>query len=149
MKTFLPLLITCLAFSACAPSTPQARIAKYPEKFAALDKKEQNLVQQGQIARGMSPDAVVLAWGFPDQQFEGSRNSRLTKRWDYASAVPVYSTTYAYGGFGYGYGRYGPYRNHGYYGPAFGFGPEVTYLPYRVASVWFVDNAVDSWERVR
>ncbi len=135
--------------SACAPSTPQARIARYPEKFNALSRKEQNLVQQGRIAQGMSPDAVVLAWGFPDQQFEGSRNSKQTKRWDYASTVPVYSPAFAYGSYGYGYGRYGPYRNYGYFGPGPGFGPEVAYLPYRVASVWFVDNAVDSWERVR
>lgn len=147
MKKFIPLLITGLVITACAPSTPQSRIAKHPEKFAALDRKEQNLVQQGQIARGMSPDAVVLAWGFPDQQFEGSRNSKLTKRWDYASSVPVYTSPYAYGGFG--YAQYGPYWNRGYYGPGFGFGPEVAYLPYRVASVWFVDNAVDSWERLR
>ncbi len=31
----------------------------------------------------------------------------------------------------------------------FGFGPEIAYIPYRVASVWFINNRVDSWERAR
>lgn len=34
-------------------------------------------------------------------------------------------------------------------GLGFGMGPEITYIPYRVASVWFVDRKVDSWERAR
>lgn len=147
MKILLPLLLASLAISACAPSTPQARIARYPEKFAALSKKDQGLVQEGQIARGMSPDAVMFAWGFPDQQFEGSRDSRQTARWDYATAVPVYGPTYFYGG--YGYGRYGPYSRRGYSNFGFALGPDIAYVPSRVASVWFIDHRVDAWERVR
>lgn len=147
MKMRVSLLLISLLFAACAPSTPQARIQKYPEKFAALGKQEQALVEQGQIAPGMSTDAVLLAWGFPDRRFEGSSNSKMTERWDYATAVPVYSPSFVYGT--YGYGNYGPYCRRGYYGGGFAFGPEITYLPQRVASVWFVDRRVDSWERLR
>lgn len=132
--------------AACAPSTPQTRIQKYPEKFAALGKQEQSLVEQGQIAPGMSTDAVLLAWGFPGRRFEGSKDSRMTERWDYATVVPVYSPVFPYGAYGYGCGGYG---RRGYYGGGFGFGPEITYLPQRVASVWFIDRRVDSWERLR
>lgn len=145
-------LLLVLALSACAPSTPQARIEKFPDKFAVLSKKEQSLVQQGQIAPGMSPDGVLLAWGFPDQRFEGSRNSKMTARWDYATTVPVHSSTFFISPYGrrYGpYGRYGPYWQQGYSDFGFAAVPEIAYIPYRVASVWFVDDRVDAWERVR
>lgn len=146
MKLCITPLLLSLVFSACAPSTPQARIEKYPEKFAALDKREQTLVQQGQIDRQMSMDAVMLAWGAPDRRFEGSRDSKMTERWDYATAVPVYSPSFGYGAFGYGCGRYG---RRDFYGGGFALGPEITYVPQRVASVWFIDQRVDSWERLR
>lgn len=146
MKPLLFLPVLCLLFAACVPSTPQGRIQKYPEKFAALGKQEQALVAQGQIAPGMSTDAVVLAWGFPDRRFEGSRNSQTTERWDYATAVPVHNPAFVHGIHGFGCGRYG---RRGIHGAAFAFGPEITYLPQRVASVWFIDRRVDSWERLR
>jgi hypothetical protein len=146
MKSCIALLLVSLVFSGCAPSTPQARIEKYPEKFAALSKKEQALVLQGQIDRDMSMDAVMLAWGAPDRSFEGSKNAKLAERWDYFGTVPVYSPpAYVYGA--YRYGGYGRYR--GYPGYGFALGPEVDYVPYRAASVWFTDRRVDSWERLR
>jgi hypothetical protein len=145
MKKLVTALLACLVLASCAPSTPQARITKFPEKFAALGTKEQALVQNGEISRGMSPDAVMLAWGFPNQRFEGSKDSKRTERWDYTSLRPVYATNY-FGGFGYGYGPYGRY---GYSGLGYGLGPDVAYIPDRVASVWFVSNRVDAWERVR
>jgi hypothetical protein len=149
MKRILPLVVCSAILAACAPSTPQTRIQKYPEKFSALDKQEQALVEQGKIAPGMSTDAVILAWGFPDRRFEGSRDSRMTERWDYATAVPVYSPAFVSGAYGYGCGGYGFYGRRGYYPGGLGFGPDVTYLPQRVASVWFIDRRVDSWERLR
>jgi hypothetical protein len=144
VKYFIFSLI--LAMSACAPSTPQSRIEKFPEKFATLNKKEQALVQQGQIAPGMSKDGVLLAWGFPDQRFEGARDSKVTERWDYATTMPVYSTPLFVGPYG---GRYGRYWRQGYYDLGYAAVPEIAYIPFRVASVWFVDHKVDAWERVR
>ncbi len=141
MKKILPALFASLVFSACAPLTPQARIDRNPQKFASLTRKEQNLVRQGQIAHGMSPAAVEIAWGLPSQRFEGYKDRKSTERWDYAGSKPVYSTSF-YGGWGYGpYNPYGRYSTLGY-----GIGPEVVYVPYRIASVWFINNRVDSWE---
>lgn len=134
--------------ASCVPSTPQTRIQQNPQKFAALGPKNQTLVQQGQLARGMSPDAVYLAWGAPSANFQGSRDGKTTERWDYAGTRPVPVTNF-YGSYGYGYGRYGPYGRGGYSGIGFGLGPEIAYIPYRVASVWFVNQRVDSWERAR
>jgi len=143
MKTLFLAACAGLFFVSCAPSTPQTRIEREPQKFEALSEKHRDLVRQGQIERGMPPDAVYLAWGPPARSFQGSKNNRLTERWDYVGSRPVYHT-----GFHGSYGRFhGPYRRHGYWGG--GWGPEVAYVPYRIGSVWFIDNRVDSWERAR
>lgn len=150
MKNLLLLVALSLIHNSCAPSTPQARIEQNPAAFNQLGKKHQELVRQGRITDGMTQEAVVLAWGTPSQRFQGSQNSKATERWDYAGSRPIYTNQF-YGGFGYGgYGRYGRYCRRGYSDFGYlGFGPEVTYVPYRVASVWFLNNRVDSWERVR
>lgn len=145
MKKFLAAIVAGLVFPACAPSTPQSRIERNPELFAALSKKEQSLVQQGQISRGMPPDAVVLAWGPPDQRFEGSRDSKPTERWDFLGSRPVQSPNH-FGAFRSGFGGSGRF---GYPGAGFGVGPDIVFIPYRRASVWFVNQRVDSWERIR
>ena len=148
MREIVSALISATFLVSCVPSTPQARIAKNPEKFSALSRKSQDLVSKGLISRGMTPDAVELAWGPPDRRFEGNENSKATERWDYAESTPVYLAGYA-GGFGYGYGAIGPYGRGPYNSYGFGFGPQVAYVPYRVASVWFVDHRVEAWEQAR
>lgn len=142
MKNLLLATLGCAVFASCAPITPQTRIDQNPQVFSALSSRDQELVRQGQIARGMSPDAVALAWGPPQRRLEGTRGTRRVDRWDYTVLRPIYSNHY-FGGYGYGYGGYG----RGY--STFGFGPEVTYLPQQVASVWFEDNRVEAWERLR
>ena len=139
MKKYFALLFSGLLFAACAPETPETRIGAHPTKFGALPAKDQDLVRQGRIARGMSKDAVVLAWGQPKQTFAGYDRSKRSERWDYSATQPVFSSTY-FGGFCYG---------SGFYGAGLGLGPQVTYIPHRVASVWFLDERVSSWERLR
>ncbi len=153
MRNLIAALAIGLVASSCAPSTPQARIQQHPEIFAALPAKERELVQRGEITKGMSQNAVLLAWGPPTLRYDGYHNGRSSQRWDYTAAQPVYTTGF-YGAYGYG-GYYGRgYRGyHGYYGPysgyGFGFAPEVTYVPYHKSSVWFVNNRVDAWESLR
>ncbi len=148
MKKIVTTLLAGLVICSCAPSTPQTRIERNPDKFAALGKKEKGLVQQGLITRGMTPDGVMFAWGLPAQRFEGSRDSKMMERWDYTATRPVYSTNF-FGSYGYGYGGRRPYGHRSYSGLGFGMGPEVAYVPYHVASVWFINHRVDSWERAR
>jgi hypothetical protein len=148
MKRIFTLLSLGLMFASCVPSTPQLRIQREPQKFAALSERHKALVQQGQITRSMTPDAVYLAWNAPTRSFQGAQNGKITERWDYASSYPVQVTNF-YGSYGYGYGRHGYYGHHGYSGVGFGIGPEIAYVPYRIASVWFVDNRVDAWERAK
>lgn len=89
----------------------------------------------------MSKDAVALAWGSPSVLVEGLKNGKMIERWDYNGQKSVI-TNNVFGGYDTGY--LGPYRYSGLRG---GLGPEVTYIPYRKASVWFVNEKVDEWER--
>lgn len=144
-KSLLAVCSVCavLATVSCTPSTPSARIAERPLAFEKLSETHKELVQRGDIAKGMGMSAVALAWGEPARRVEGIKGSRRTERWEYDGARPVV-TNHFYGG--YGFGRYGPYR---YSGVGAGFGPEVTYIPYRKSTVWFIGGKVDKWERVR
>jgi hypothetical protein len=143
MKLIILASLSCLLFASCIPSTPQSRIQANLGKFNALSLKEKSAVEKGLIAPGMSPDAVFLAWGAPSDRFQGAKNNMLTERWDYAGSQPIYTQNFN-GFYGCGIGQ-GRFRNRGL---AFAMGPDVTFIPYRIASVWFVNDRVDSWERV-
>lgn len=147
MKTFSRLLVAGAAgllFVSCAPTTPEARIEKYPEHYARLGTKEKAQARTGRLSRGMSKDGVFIAWGPPSSSYLGNKDGKSSERWDYTGSRPVYTTSF-FGGFGYWpYGYRHPYS---YYGA--GVGPEVTYIPYTRASVWFVNDRVDSWEQIR
>ncbi len=132
-----------LLAASCSPTTPAARIAARPMAFEKLSDKHKELVQRGEIAKGMDMSAVTLAWGEPSSRVEGVKGTRRTERWEYNGSRPVVTNSF-FGG--YGYGRYGPYR---YTGVGAGFGPEVAYVPYRKSAVWFIDGRVDEWERAR
>ncbi|GAA5496140.1 hypothetical protein Rhal01_02322 [Rubritalea halochordaticola] len=133
----------CLfAFANCTSSTPAARIQQNPVIYDNLSSKDQELVKQGRIAKGMSKKAVFLAWGHPSNNMAGSRDGKDFERWLYNSYRPVYTNRF-YGNYGYRWGRYG----HPYSG--FGFGPEVNYVPERTAYVEFRKERVTSWARRR
>jgi len=127
----------------CAPSTPENRISERPQAFQRLSEREKDLVSRGEIAKGMEMDAVSIAWGEPANRVEGLRGGRRMERWDYEGSRAVV-TNHFFGGYRTGY--YGPY---GYSGFGGGFGPEITYVPYRKSTVWFVGGRVDEWERMK
>ena len=89
-------------------STVESRISDHPEIYQGLSPDDQALVSRGQIRTGMSPNAVWLAWGSPDQKAVGAMRGQATETWVY---VTYTSYPYGYGGYG-GYGY--PYRPYGY-----------------------------------
>jgi outer membrane protein assembly factor BamE (lipoprotein component of BamABCDE complex) len=110
-----------LALAACAIvlagcSTTETRINEHPEIFGALSPSDQSLVSRGQIRGGMSQDAVWLAWGSPDQKVAGFMRGHNTETWVYTT-----TTSYPYGGYGYGpgWGPWGPYGPYGWGGIGF------------------------------
>ena len=154
MKIFLPLMAvaSALTLTNCSTSSVTSRIKKNSEVYNELSVREQELASQGQIEEGMSPGAVFIALGTPDRRLEGSADGKNTMRWDYTSLYPVYTNSF-YGGFGYGGGGFGRGFGHGRHGRggfgSFGFGPQVNYIPARSSTVWFENDSVRSYERVR
>ncbi len=154
MKILIPLLaaLSCLILSNCS-STPTKRIEKHPEIYSALGAQEQELVANGEIAEGMSPEGVFLALGTPDRRLEGSADGKRTMRWVYTALTPVYTTSF-HGGFSTGFRRFGGFRGRrgrrfGRFGGFGSFGPSVSYISTPFNSVWFENDQVSSWERIR
>ncbi len=129
--------------ASCAPSTPEYRISERPAAFEALNAKHKELVRKGELAKGMGKDAVALAWGSPSRRVDGLRDGKNMERWEYQGSRAVVNHNF-FGGYRSGY--CGGYR---YSGLGGGFGPQVTYIPYRKSTVWFVSGRVNEWESVR
>ncbi len=149
MRSICLILLLVSLVSSCAmppPATPQTRIGTHYDKFSKLTPKQKEQVRRGEIASGMSKDAVFLAWGDASRVYQGDKDGKSRERWDYLSTKAVPSPYGPYArpyGRPYGYrGRYCDYRDPFY-------GNDTTYVTTRVASVWFVEGKVDSWERVR
>jgi hypothetical protein len=85
-------------------ATTQSRISQHPEMYQRLSARDQALVNQGQIRRGMSMDAVWLAWGTPDQKIP-DMGPRSTETWLYLryQSPPSYGAPYYYGPFDWSY----------------------------------------------
>ena len=101
MKTSLPfvLLPACLALlGACSP-TPSDRIAKNMQAYEQLPKEQQAKVARGELEKGMSPMAVLLAWGEPEQKMAGRMNGKNTERWIYTRSGTGWSVGLGGGGF--------------------------------------------------
>ena len=141
--TFAASLLFALFVVSCASSSPDARIAARPQVFEALSTKHQGLVKQGELGKGMSKDAVSIAWGTPAQSLEGFRDGKTMERWDYQGRRPIFSNQF--------FGSYQSriYGGNPYSGLVGGFGPQVVYVPYRKGTVWFLNGRVSEWESLR
>jgi hypothetical protein len=92
-----------LLFTGCG--TTGQRISQHPEIYQRLSPQDQALVSQGQIRRGMTMDAVWLAWGTPDQTIPGKMRGRPVETWFYVryETPPSYGFPYYYGPFDWSY----------------------------------------------
>ena len=92
---------SALTLASC--STVETRISRHPEIYQNLSPSDQGLVSQGKIRTGMSPNAVWLAWGSPDQKVLGNMRGHSTETWIYVNYVTPYGYDYGYPYWGYGY----------------------------------------------
>lgn len=136
-------LVMALFSSSCTRSTPQTRISKNPQLFEKLPSKQKELVQRGQVSKGMHKDGVYLAWGKPARVAIGYKNNKSYENWVYTRSVPVYNHGF-HTNYGYGWGRY-------WRGPRYGvgFSPNVTYVSKPASAVIFNNSKVVSWEALR
>jgi hypothetical protein len=85
MKTF-PLLLLCAALAFVAGcATPEARINKSPEAFAKLSVADQQLIREGKVAVGFTPEMVRLALGDPDRVTTRTDASGVNESWSYST----------------------------------------------------------------
>ncbi len=149
--------LALMAGLASCTSPVERRITANPELYNKLSGNEKSLVSQGRIREGFTKEAVFLAMGRPDQVAAGSQKGAKLEKWTYVGTQPVYSDSYGFG-WGGGYGRFGGgYRRGGFgygygYGGAWdpfwgGYGPTVTYVPYKAASVTFRSGRVTEYMR--
>ena len=154
---FPPLLLATLGslllLTAC--STPERRAMERPTAFGKLSAEQKKLVLGGQVRRGMSPDAVYIAWGAPDLRLDNGKSKTAMETWIYARELSVYRPMeyydYAYPsleqrGPSFAYGRrdsfgYGAIANAGFAYPPRAFVTEV-----RVKRAKFVDKKLDHLE---
>lgn len=110
----LMLMVAALVVAGC--STPAMRIKHNPQLFASIPQAEQELIKQGRIAIGFTPDMVKLALGEPDYIARRIDKTGTTEIWRYRG----YDSSVDYGFYGYyGWGG-GPYWYRGYYGGGWG-----------------------------
>ena len=142
----LALAVSFLTLSCANKPTPAKRIAERPEVFEALPERYKDLVSEGRITRGMSKEAVSLAWGSPTNEREGEREDRAFTEWIYmgSRAQPIQQTGFFFDPY---WG--GPWRP-GFH-PAFGGGwggwggNAFMWVPEERARVTFINSKVDSW----
>jgi hypothetical protein len=67
VKFCFALLLAGLVVTGCATSTIDARKRERAAAYASLPPEYKTLVNEGQIRRGMTEDAVYIAWGKPAQ----------------------------------------------------------------------------------
>lgn len=104
-QTLLPVMVMLGAFAmAGCQSTPEKRIAKEQEVFAAMPADVQAKIRAGQVEVGFTPTQVTLAKGKPD---------RVGKRTTAAGEEEVWTYERKKSGFGFGLGVGGGSGNMG------------------------------------
>lgn len=85
MKTlsFFSFLAALLLAAGCA--TPEARIKRNPDVFAQLSAGDQQLIREGKVALGFTPEMVRLALGEPDRRLERTDASGTSESWSYTT----------------------------------------------------------------
>lgn len=77
------LVLLAALLASCATSTIESRRNERLAAYGALSVEHRQLVDQGQIKVGMSPDAVYIAWGQPTEILEQENQQSHTTIWIY------------------------------------------------------------------
>lgn len=100
MKRYLLLLGCLLGLAVLAGcSTPQTRIRQNPELFNSLAPTDQDLIKQGKVAVGFTPEMVKLAVGEPNRVYMRTDAGGKNEAWVYTSYTSRGGTMVYYSGF--------------------------------------------------
>lgn len=131
--------LICIAVS-CSPVTTQQRIQGDISGFAALSATDQAAVRRGEIQEGMSPKAVQFILGRPSEVYRGKMQQKQTMRWNYIALRSEWMLTDSSPAMIVN-------RRPFYFMPPTTI--EIVHLPKPVATVFFIDDKVKSWERMQ
>jgi hypothetical protein len=125
VKQGLLLLLTGMLLMGCASSSIESRRRERAAAYAGFPSDVKTLVDQGQVRRGMTQDAVYIAWGKPSQILQQEDQRGMVTFWLY------------HGGW---------LEETRYWTPHTRF-PITDYQPrtYVSAEITFVNSIVDSW----
>ncbi len=125
MKQSLYLLLALALLTGCATSSIESRRRERASGYASLTPEMKTLVDQGQIRRGMTQDAVYIAWGKPSQMLQQEDQRGLVVFWLYHGGWLEET-------------RYWTYHSRA---------PVTDYQPrtYVSAEITFLNGVVDSW----
>ncbi len=100
MKRYLLLMACVLGLSVLVGcSTPETRIRNNPELFNSLAPGDQDLIKQGKVAIGFSPEMVKLAVGEPDRIYTRTDAAGRNESWVYTSYTSRGGTMVYYRGY--------------------------------------------------
>ncbi len=85
MKKFLLWLALAGLIFQGGCNTPDARIKQNQELFSQLPPQDQDLIKQGKVAVGFTPDEVKLAVGDPDRIYTRTDASGTNETWAYTT----------------------------------------------------------------
>lgn len=80
----------------CGCSTVQSRVRERRAAFQQMPPRQQSLVLHGEVREGMSPDAVYIAWGRPEEISRGVRRGQPFEVWTYYIASQEVIPRYTY-----------------------------------------------------
>jgi hypothetical protein len=83
LLSFFLALAGLLLAAGCA--TPEARIKQNPDLFATLSPADQDLIRQGKVGIGFTPDMVKLALGDPDRVYTRTDANGTNETWSYTT----------------------------------------------------------------
>lgn len=127
MKIWIPVLLTSLLLTGCATTTTiESRKTERAAAYAALSPEFKTLVDDGQIRKGMTEDAVYIAWGKPAQILQQENQQGPATIWLYEGGWMEETRYWT--------GRRNPRLEHDYQPRA-----------YVRAEIVFVNGKVESW----
>lgn len=85
MRLFTYLFACAALLFAAGCATPEARIKRNPELFGQLSPADQDLIRQGKVALGFTPEMVKLALGDPDRIYTRTDASGVSESWSYTT----------------------------------------------------------------
>jgi hypothetical protein len=81
----IPLLLALFGLILAGCSTPESRIKENPQIFSQLTQEEQQLIRDGKVGIGFTPEMVKLAIGDPDRIITRTDANGTSEVWSYTT----------------------------------------------------------------